>query len=178
MSNKNLITQEESTELTLRKATDIINRTNKILKNSKKELVANPDIMIIDGKMWQKETVEKEMTWDEAMEYAKNLRLGGYDDWRLPTIDELGEIIENCGAIKTNRKNKEFYNLIDKNKDNKFYQSCYKERGFSKFFYWSATSNIIETNNRRSTWVADFKLGYISNHPFERDSNYVRCVRG
>ena len=29
------------------------------------------------------------MTWDQARQYAKRLRLGGFDDWRLPKRSEL-----------------------------------------------------------------------------------------
>ncbi len=32
------------------------------------------------------------MTWEEAVEYCENLTLGGYDDWRLPTVEELFSI--------------------------------------------------------------------------------------
>jgi len=49
-----------------------------------------------DGKMWSL-VAEKVMTWSEALEYAKNLREGGYDDWRLPTIEELGELMAQRG---------------------------------------------------------------------------------
>jgi formylglycine-generating enzyme required for sulfatase activity len=34
------------------------------------------------------------MTWDEAIQYAQNLRLGGFSDWRLPTRAELRELGE------------------------------------------------------------------------------------
>ena len=31
----------------------------------------------------------KFMTWFDAVKYAKNLRIGGFDDWRLPTVEEF-----------------------------------------------------------------------------------------
>ena len=43
---------------------------------------------------WSKEAPER-MTWKEAQEYAKNLREGGYDDWRLPTLAELTIALAN-----------------------------------------------------------------------------------
>lgn len=29
------------------------------------------------------------MTWNDSMQYAKDLDLGGFNDWRLPTMEEL-----------------------------------------------------------------------------------------
>jgi len=172
MSNKNLITQEESTKQTLRKATDIINRTNKILKNSKKELVANPDVMIIDGKMWQKETVEEEMYWDKAMEYAKNLRLGGYDDWRLPTIEELKDVVRSCGGIPIRRED----NMGRRPQTDKFYENLEKLNFSVSMFdhYLSSTIGIaVDTD---SHLIMDFYSAYCCDYAFYV-SGQVRCLR-
>lgn len=45
------------------------------------------------GLVWSS-VAPKEMTWSVAMTYAENLREGGYDDWRLPTIRELMSIFD------------------------------------------------------------------------------------
>ena len=54
------------------------------------------------GQSWQAGQVVGEverMMWDKAMECAeafnKNIRCGGFSDWRLPTIDELKSLIDN-----------------------------------------------------------------------------------
>jgi len=39
---------------------------------------------------------EKELTWDDSIEYCKNLSEG----WRLPTIQELWYISEDCNLKK------------------------------------------------------------------------------
>ena len=44
------------------------------------------------GLMWQQDNVEI-INWSQANKYAKNLKLGGFSDWRLPTIDELKTLI-------------------------------------------------------------------------------------
>jgi uncharacterized caspase-like protein len=51
----------------------------------------------VTGLMWQKEGSSSELTFDKAREYVKDLnanRLGGYADWRLPTIEELCSLLE------------------------------------------------------------------------------------
>ncbi len=37
----------------------------------------------------------------EAIQYCQDLQLGGYDDWRLPTIDELRTILDGCPTTET-----------------------------------------------------------------------------
>ena len=173
MKKENALITQESTEVVLRKATNIMSRTNKILKNSKKALATHPDVMMINGLMWQKETVEEEMNWDDAMEYAKNLRLGGYDDWRLPTIDELIGIVTSCGGININLLNDDSQVIIDKNLSNKFYQEDYKSKGFSFNFYWSSTADARNNNCFNSVY---FGNGNTSNS-YKSCSFYIRCVR-
>jgi len=42
------------------------------------------------GLMWAgKDNNGKDVNWRQATKYCRNLRLAGYSDWRLPTIDEL-----------------------------------------------------------------------------------------
>jgi len=53
--------------------------------------VDNGDGTVTDTRrkvMWQKGDSGKEVTFAEAQEYCKNLRLGGHADWRLPKPDE------------------------------------------------------------------------------------------
>jgi len=40
------------------------------------------------GRQWASDPGER-MTWYQAGEYARTLRLGGFSDWRLPTRAEL-----------------------------------------------------------------------------------------
>ena len=51
----------------------------------------------VTGLMWQKEGSASEITFDEALEYVKELNakhFGGYTNWRLPTIEELCSLLE------------------------------------------------------------------------------------
>ncbi|WP_117880859.1 Lcl C-terminal domain-containing protein [Aureibaculum luteum] len=44
------------------------------------------------GLMWQEIPTSEGFDWQGAKDYAENLELGGYDDWRLPTAKELYSI--------------------------------------------------------------------------------------
>jgi len=58
------------------------------------------------GLMWQKTTdakpdsLEGRITWDKGEEYAKNLKLGGHDDWRVPSIKELISLVDANGTMR------------------------------------------------------------------------------
>lgn len=42
-----------------------------------------------NGLMWQTGRSGKFASFEEAQEYVTNMKLGGHNDWRLPTKDEL-----------------------------------------------------------------------------------------
>ena len=46
------------------------------------------------GLMWEKIPTTDEFTWEEAEEYCENLELGGYDDWRMPSLKEMYSIAD------------------------------------------------------------------------------------
>ena len=52
------------------------------------------------GLIWQQDTARDgegncdTMTWQEALAYCEALNLGGHTDWRLPTIKELGSLVD------------------------------------------------------------------------------------
>ena len=58
------------------------------------------------GLMWQKttdarpDTLEGRVTWYEGEEYARKLRLGGCDDWRVPSIKELISLVDANGEMR------------------------------------------------------------------------------
>ena len=49
-------------------------------------------------RMIQKESSDY-MTWNDSMQYAKDLDLGGFNDWRLPTMEELRGIYRAKQAL-------------------------------------------------------------------------------
>lgn len=58
---------------------------------AEERFVDNGDGTVTDKKnqiMWQKGDNGKEVTFENAEQYCKTLRLGGYADWRLPRPEE------------------------------------------------------------------------------------------
>ncbi|WP_339661753.1 DUF1566 domain-containing protein [uncultured Polaribacter sp.] len=65
------------------------------LKGKKMSYLKNGNGIITDnnsGLMWEEIPTSEGFDWQGAKEYAENLELGGYDDWRLPTAKELYSI--------------------------------------------------------------------------------------
>jgi hypothetical protein len=48
------------------------------------------------GLVWQNPALDDLLMWQEAMEYCAELVHGGYDDWRLPDVDELQTLLRGC----------------------------------------------------------------------------------
>ena len=46
----------------------------------------------VSGRMWQLEKSKMTTSLKDAEQYAQTLNLGGYTDWRLPTVDELYDL--------------------------------------------------------------------------------------
>ena len=45
--------------------------------------------------------------WEDALEYANNLSLGGHSDWRLPNVNEMASLLNagepNCASWLSSR---------------------------------------------------------------------------
>jgi len=109
------------------------------------------------GSQWQDsygETNEsiKNTTWDEAQDYCAMLTLGGYSDWRTPTVDELIEITDhehNDPAIHAM-----FKNTVSS-------------------AYWSS---LESDSNESVAWFVYFYNGF-ANWKAKSGNAYVRCIR-
>ena len=74
-----------------------------------KNFIDNGDGTISDtttGLMWEQKTddggiqdKDSTFTWEEALAYCENLLSAGYNDWRLPNINELQSIVDYEHAV-------------------------------------------------------------------------------
>jgi antitoxin component YwqK of YwqJK toxin-antitoxin module len=58
-------------------------------KGPRYEVVGEEIIDRAQGIVWQRDLAKKSMSFDEAGFYCEALRMGGHDDWRLPTAVEM-----------------------------------------------------------------------------------------
>ena len=107
------------------------------------------------GLMWQQSGSEKDITYDEARNYISQLnkeRFAGYNDWRLPTLEEAITLLK---PTKTN--NGMFIDPLFEDKIN-----------------WIWTSGLFSAS---SAWVVVFGYGGCGySFDFNYDSS-VRAVR-
>ncbi|MBN2781666.1 MAG: DUF1566 domain-containing protein, partial [Campylobacterales bacterium] len=125
------------------------------IRNDDKNVVADTE----QNLMWQDDTsvtlVNK--IWTATQDYCNGLNVGGYDDWRVPNIDELSAIyIEE--------------NPIHSYMDNTFLNVASQA-------YWSST---IDPTNSNYALGVNFYGGYITKYGITGTATYntkVRCVR-
>lgn len=123
------------------------------IKDSQKEIVTCTD-KVLGSLTWQDDSSAKSVqrSWSEAKKHCQNLHFAGFNDWQLPTLEELRVIIDYG-------KNKPAINSIFNNVVNKY--------------YWSSTPDASDFSN---AWYVDFKYG-VDNRHSKSYSNFVRCVR-
>ena len=103
--------------------------------------------------MWQKENDNTQRTWEDAKIYCANSSLGGYSDWRLPSLKELQSVV-----------NKDIHTpSINQN----YFPNTYSS------YYWSSITYVSSTPH---AWYVHFGLGN-GNGRKKTLSSYVRCVR-
>jgi hypothetical protein len=104
--------------------------------------------------MWQKGGSSRPMTWQDAKAYAEKINregLGGYSDWRLPTVEELASLMESSW------KNSDLF--IDPVFDK------------TQRYCWS-----MDTRDRDRAWKANYHMGFFLDFPMTAE-NSVRLVR-
>lgn len=92
--------------------------------------------------------------WVWAVSHCRTLNLAGFDDWRLPNINELFSIV-NFARISPAIYTAFFPNTVSGH-------------------YWSSTTYMNVTIN---AWHTNFNTGELSLS-LKTESKYLRCVRG
>ena len=140
----------------------------------------HPNIVNIDGLMYQNQPFTKGYTWEKAKGYCRGLTLGEYSDWRLPTRDELMKL----GNIKLyNYDNYDNWKKwFEQNKHRRFKNSKGEFHFIDKRFIenmskysWFWTSETYEKDSS-DAWGVSFDDGHDSW--FHKTINsYALCVR-
>ena len=112
--------------------------------------------------MWQDGKEIYQGTYDEAVKYCENLTFAGFEDWRLPTLNELLSITDDT----------RFEPAINESFKNIAYETNVKgEKIYDR--YWSSTKYADDPFH---AWLVSFRFGdaYRSGASNRR---FVRCVR-
>ena len=128
------------------------------------------------------------MKWQDAVDYCNNLTQGGFSDWRLPDIDELRTLIQNCantepdGQCKVS-ENKGKLSSNDKYPDGACYCSATKTDGsYSKFgdddkvVLWSSSA-VLDYTDGNYVWRVAFDHGKVDYSNSKNSLADLRCVR-
>ncbi|WP_320170629.1 DUF1566 domain-containing protein [Maridesulfovibrio sp.] len=135
---------------------------------------------LVTGLMWVKAR-GPQLSWQEAMDGAKDCRVGGYTDWRAPTIKELYSLINFNGWVQCSESSSiPFINT--KYFDFKFGDTS-KGNRIIDCQDWSSTSYVSRTMDGNPTAFgvnfADGRIkGYGKTHRRPMDKKYIRYVRG
>lgn len=136
----------------------------------------------ISGLTWQNPPAQSTYNWKDAQAYCSKLELGGYSDWRLPTISELRSLIRGCPANQTGGSCRvtdscRSYKLCDENCPSCSYKEgrCYwpSEMQGKCSWYWSS-SPVEDLDD--GAWDVSFNRGHVDNIDVLYGS-HVRCVR-
>ncbi len=147
--------------------------------------IDNKDGTVIDqmsGLQWQKSDDGITRNWQQALKYCQNLKLGGFEDWRLPAIKELQSIVD---YTKWNPAiNNSYLNITDKTAW--FWSSTTSGENFSMANYicfGPCTSKDKIDTHGAGAQRSDPKSGSgkgmsLGGQEDEvRVNNYTRCVR-
>ncbi len=110
---------------------------------------------LLTGFVWLKTPNYTSFLWEEALHYCENLVYAGFNDWRLPNVNELQ-------SLATYGKNYE-------------HQTTFP--GMGTPFLWSSTTNA---NDIKNAWVVELKYGILKPE-LSKDKNqnliYTTCIR-
>lgn len=111
------------------------------------------------GFMWQKTPPSDKMTYDQAMEYIENLNLGGYTDWRLPTIKESFSIANLDGKL-----NPDDIDLAVPYIDTEYFDFTYDQAKPYTGSYWTSSVVKMPANNDYELMGKNYGFNWADGH--------------
>jgi hypothetical protein len=111
--------------------------------------------------MWQQDPPKNKLTYDQAVEYVENLELGGYTDWRLPTIEESFTLAMMDGKLLADdTENSQPYIDTD------YFNFYYDERKSYTGSYWTSTTTVQmeELGDTGETMEKNYGFNWADGH--------------
>lgn len=108
----------------------------------------------VTGLMWHQSGSRLHMNWAKAKQWIKDLNsseYAGYNDWRLPTVEETVSLLEKA-----------------KKSDNLYIATVFDK---NQLYIWTGDSHVS-----RSAWVVSFRNGLVTWVDIKY-RNYVRPIR-
>jgi len=108
------------------------------------------------GLVWQDDQAVGNVTksYSDAKKYCEQLKVDGFEDWRLPTLFEL-------------------YTIVDMRRERPALKDGFEMR--VEEWFWTAT--LFAGDPKREAWRLSFRYG--ETEPSRQDRTlHVRCVRG
>lgn len=135
----------------------------------------------VTGLIWQKEMGDK-ISYSDAFAKAEAMNLGGYSDWRVPSIKELYSLIRFTGQVANT-------NVIKKFIDTVYFNQPLGDLTIEREIdaqTWSSTQYVgLTMNNDTTVFGVNFLDGRIKGYPKYKKENqnqpntmYFRMVRG
>ncbi|GJQ62126.1 MAG: hypothetical protein SCALA702_11790 [Melioribacteraceae bacterium] len=131
----------------------------------------------VTGLMWQKDLLDLKYTYDDMFSVADTFSLGGYDDWRIPTIKELYSLILFDG--KTGMSAAESIPYLDTDYFEFRFGDEYNSSDRFIDAQYATTSVYVSTtmNNEPTVFGVNFADGRIKGYPQSKEFE-IKLVRG
>jgi len=142
-----------------------LNDSYRPLSYVKRKTLVNKNGCIFDpatALMWQKSISDKPMTFHQAIQHIKLLnekQYQGFDNWRLPTIEELSSLLE------------------PEKVDSLYIDPIFHHINGS---FWSHDTLAVKTpfgSRTNAAWGVDYRFGYIFWSYLDSKNHFVRGVR-
>jgi hypothetical protein len=117
------------------------------------------DEIVIDrttGLMWQQAASSQQMVYSLAVDWIVRLNqrgFAGFDDWRLPTLEETMTLLERSP-----------------NSEGLYIDPVFNSK--QRLWMWTSDRGGVD-----SAWYVNFNYGYSELNRIKSGNNYVRAVR-